>query len=50
MSNSAHVEPQICDFCGGYITEPDQQCPALPDGRCRPCAGAEAADSRFECD
>lgn len=30
------VEPLICDYCGTYITEPDQQCAALADGRCRP--------------
>ena len=32
------VEPEICDFCGCYITEVDPQCPALDDGRCRPNA------------
>jgi len=30
------IEPLICEFCGTYITEPDQSCPALDDGRCRP--------------
>jgi hypothetical protein len=30
------VEPEICDYCGTYIVEVDQQCPALHDGRCRP--------------
>jgi rubrerythrin len=28
--------PAICEFCGFEIEEPDQQCPALDDGRCRP--------------
>jgi len=26
----------ICEFCGTEITEEEQQCPALEDGRCRP--------------
>jgi len=26
----------ICDTCGCFIEEPDQQCPALDDGRCSP--------------
>jgi len=26
----------ICEFCGLEITEVDQQCPALDDGRCHP--------------
>lgn len=30
------VEPKICDFCGCYIREPEQECPALADGRCLP--------------
>lgn len=30
------VEPLICEYCGTYISEPDQECPALADGRCRP--------------
>lgn len=24
----------FCEFCGRYIEEPDQECPALDDGRC----------------
>lgn len=28
------TEPKICEFCGTYITEPDQRCDALADGRC----------------
>jgi len=26
----------ICDYCGCFIDELQQQCPALDDGRCRP--------------
>lgn len=26
----------ICDYCGLPITEDDQQCMALDDGRCSP--------------
>lgn len=29
------VEPKICDYCGGYITEVGQRCPARHDGQCR---------------
>lgn len=29
-------EPKICEYCGLYITKPDQTCAALADGRCRP--------------
>jgi len=30
------VEPLICDYYGEYITEVNQKCPALDDGKCRP--------------
>lgn len=26
----------ICDYCGGYIVDQQQDCPALPDGVCYP--------------
>jgi hypothetical protein len=26
----------ICDYCGGWIDEPVQRCPALDEGVCRP--------------
>lgn len=31
----AAVEPKIYDYCGGYITEVDQKCPARHDGTCQ---------------
>jgi len=30
------LEPPVCEFCGSYIREDDQPCPALDDGRCAP--------------
>lgn len=30
------VEPQICEYCGTYITDVDQRCAALHNGGCRP--------------
>jgi len=32
MSKVVELEPPICEFCGGYIRDRDQQCPALDDG------------------
>lgn len=29
-----NTEPKICEFCGLYITEVNQRCPALSFGRC----------------
>jgi len=30
------VEAPICDYCGEYIVDDEQVCPALHDGRCSP--------------
>ncbi|MFQ3283552.1 MAG: hypothetical protein ACI9TI_001840 [Natronomonas sp.] len=29
--DTATVEPKICEYCGTYIIEADQRCPALAD-------------------
>lgn len=38
--SSDHQEPTsylgVCTYCGTPIEEPDTDCPALDDGRCRP--------------
>lgn len=36
MSRVEVIDPPICEFCGCYILERDQFCPALDDGRCHP--------------
>jgi hypothetical protein len=37
MSSSPRVvEPPICDYCGEWIDEPDQACPAREEGVCAP--------------
>jgi len=34
--SNAEESPLICEFCGFTITEDQQDCVALTDGRCRP--------------
>jgi len=34
FGNAEH--PTVCEFCGCPIDEPDERCPALDDGKCRP--------------
>ncbi|MBP1985926.1 hypothetical protein J2753_000399 [Halolamina salifodinae] len=36
MSSVSETDPRICEFCGLSITDEDQDCAALDDGRCRP--------------
>jgi hypothetical protein len=36
VSRTIELEPPICEFCGCYITDPDQQCAAQDEGRCYP--------------
>lgn len=36
MSRTVELEPPVCDYCGGYILEDNQHCPARDDGRCWP--------------
>lgn len=35
MSSVSEADALICEFCGLPITEEDQECVALDDGRCR---------------
>jgi hypothetical protein len=30
------LSPPVCDTCGCFILEEDQECPALDDGVCAP--------------
>jgi RNA polymerase subunit RPABC4/transcription elongation factor Spt4 len=34
MSRVVEMNPPICEFCGEFIEDDDQQCPARDDGRC----------------
>jgi len=36
MSQTVELHPPICEFCGCFIEDEDQQCPARDDGRCYP--------------
>jgi hypothetical protein len=36
VSKTVELEPPVCDYCGCYITDRDQPCAALDDGRCHP--------------
>lgn len=36
MSSSEDGYPPVCEFCGTWITEKYQRCPALDDGYCIP--------------
>jgi hypothetical protein len=36
VSQTVQLTPPICDYCGGYIRDRDQQCPARDEKRCWP--------------
>lgn len=35
MSRTVKLDPPICEFCGCFIRDDDQPCPALDDGGCQ---------------
>jgi hypothetical protein len=36
VSRTVELDPPICDYCGEFIRDRDQPCPARDDGRCHP--------------
>jgi hypothetical protein len=37
VSRTADLEPPVCEFCGDFILDEDQVCPARDDGgTCHP--------------
>jgi len=34
VSRTVDLEPPVCEYCGDYIRDEEQICPACDDGRC----------------